>query len=82
MNEKALSDDGNTAYKMIDCINFAKLSLYSVNTAPVCKICRSYCKEGKKTKTKWCWNIYIGSVFTVHDEAVNMSDSVFLWQIK
>lgn len=40
MNEKALSDDSNTAYKMIDCIHFAKLSLYSVNTAPVCKICR------------------------------------------
>lgn len=53
MNEKALHDDGNTAYKMIDCINFAKLSLYSVNTAPVCKICRlrSYCKE-EKTKTE------------------------------
>ena len=40
MNENALSDDSNTAYKMIDCIHFAKLSLYSVNTAPVCKICR------------------------------------------
>lgn len=49
MNEKALRDDGDTAYKMIDCINFAKLSLYSVNTAPVCKICklRSCCKEEK-----------------------------------
>ncbi len=24
MNEKALSDDSNTAYKKIDCIHFAK----------------------------------------------------------
>lgn len=34
----------------IDCIHFAKLSLYSVNTVQVCKICRLrlYCK--KKTE--------------------------------
>ena len=52
MEKKALSDDSNTAYKKIDCIHCAKLSLYSVNTAPVCKIYRlsSYCK--KKTE-RW-----------------------------
>lgn len=37
MNEKHYS---NTAYKKIDCIHFAISSLYSVNTAPVCIICR------------------------------------------
>lgn len=31
----------------IDCIHFAKLSLYSVNTAPVCKFCRG-CTVKKK----------------------------------
>lgn len=66
MNEKALSDDGNTAYKMIDCINFAKLSLYSVNTAPVCKICRSYCKEGKKTKKQNDVRIFILDLFLLY----------------
>lgn len=32
MNEKVLRDDSNTTYKKIDCIHFANLSLYSVNT--------------------------------------------------
>lgn len=33
----------------IDCIHFAKLSLYSVNTVQVCKICRLrlYCKKNR-----------------------------------
>lgn len=79
MNEKALSDDGNTAYKMKDCINFAKLSLYSVNTAPVCKICRSYCKEEEKKQKQNDVRIFILHQFLLYMMgAVNMSDSVFI----
>lgn len=54
MNEKALNDDSNSAREKIDCIHFAKLSLYSVNTARMCKICRlrSYCIKKKEKKKK------------------------------
>lgn len=45
--KKALCDDWTTAFKKIDCIIFAKLSLYSVNMAP---LLTSYCKKKKETE--------------------------------
>lgn len=38
----------------IDCIHFAKLSLYSVNTAQVCKFCRG-CIVKKKMLEYLYW---------------------------
>lgn len=64
--------------QMIDCIRFANLSLYSVNTAPVCKIRRlgSYCKN-KKT------NSYIGSWFLPYMRGmVNVLDVPLTNQVK
>lgn len=62
-----------TLLTTIDCIRFAKLSLYSVNMAPVCKFCRG-CTVKKKRRKEKRENIYIGSVFTVHEKAVNRCD--------
>lgn len=83
--EKALYDYSNTAHEKIDCINFAKFCLYSVNTVPVCKICRLrlYCKKNKKTnKQKKKQNdvrIFILDQFLLYmRRTVNMFDSLFL----
>lgn len=58
----------------MDCIHFAKLSLYSVNTALVCKICRA-CTVKRQNDVR----IFILDQFLLYmSGAVNLFDSLFL----